>query len=394
MLQAPADSKFQQVLAWAAGFGFGIVVLGLVVGVIPPPRHILADSSSIVSVYFDGQEKVVTTNAATVGDVLEQAGVTLGPGDIAEPDVSTQIPSGFFNINVYRSRPVVVIDGDTHRMVETASQSPDLISQAAGFTVYPEDTYTMSTISNVADAGTVGQQVVIHRSIPVIINSDGQQSTVRTQQKTVGGLLAERDVALGPQDTTSPSSSTAITPNMVVQINRVATVILKQTSAIPFATQNVNDPNLNAGTNQVKTPGSNGQQTITYRVHYQNGIEQSRDQLAVEVTQQPVTQVTLVGTKINLNANPVSLGQQMAAERGWTGSQWTALYDLWEHESGWNPSSTNFWTGACGIPQAYPCSKITDHSAAGQITWGLGYIAGKYGSPANAYAYWESHDSY
>jgi hypothetical protein len=101
-----------------------------------------------------------------------------------------------------------------------------------------------------------------------------------------------------------------------------------------------------------------------------------------------------VGTKINYSANPVSLGQQLAGERGWTGSQWNALYQLWEHESGWNPSSTNFWTGACGIPQAYPCSKISDHSTAGQITWGLNYIAGKYGNPASAYAYWQSHNSY
>ncbi|HUC86973.1 MAG TPA: G5 domain-containing protein [Candidatus Saccharimonadales bacterium] len=394
MLQAPADSKFQRVLAWAAGIGFGIVVLGLVVGVIPPPRHILADSSSIVSVYFDGQEKVITTNAATVGDALQQAGVTLGPGDVAEPSVGTQIPSGFFNINVYRSRPVVVIDGSARRTVETASQSPDLIAEAAGFTVYPQDTYSTTTISNVAAAGTVGQQVVVHPSVPVIIDSDGQQAQVRTQQKTVGGLLTERDVALGPQDTTSPSSSTPITPNMVVQINRVANVILTQTSPIPFTTQNINDPSLSAGTNQVRTPGSNGQQTTTYRVHYQNGIEQSRQQLSTQVTQPPVTQVELVGTKLNLNADPVSLGQQMAAERGWTGSQWTALYDLWEHESGWNPNSSNFWTGACGIPQAYPCSKITDHSTAGQITWGLGYIAAKYGTPANAYSYWQSHNSY
>jgi uncharacterized protein YabE (DUF348 family) len=394
MLQAPADSKFRRLIGWIMGIGFAAVVVGMAIGVIPPPRHILADSSSIVSIYYDGQEKVITTNAATVGDALQQAGVTLGTGDVAEPAPSTPIPEGFFNINVYRSRPVVVIDGSTQRTIQTASQSPDLIAAAAGFTVYPEDTYTVSTITDPTAMGVVGQQVVIHPAVPVVLDSDGQSQVVRTQQKTVGGLLHERDVALGPEDTTSPSSSTPITPNMVVQINRVATVVTQQTSAIPFTTQDVNDPNLTVGTTQVQTPGSNGQQTITYRVHYQNGIEQSQEQLSTSVTQQPVTQVVEVGTKINYNANPVALGQELAAQRGWTGGQWTALYQLWEHESGWNPNSINFWSGACGIPQADPCSKISDHSVAGQIEWGLDYIAGKYGNPEAAYSYWQNNNSY
>jgi resuscitation-promoting factor RpfB len=181
---------------------------------------------------------------------------------------------------------------------------------------------------------------------------------------------------------------------MVIKINRVTSVVLSQTGSIPFTTQTVNDPNLTIGTKQVQTPGSNGQETITYLVHYQNGIEQTRQQLSVTITQQPVTQVVQVGTKINYSADPVTLGQELAAGRGWTGSEWDALYQLWEHESGWNPNSVNFWSGACGIPQADPCSKISDHSAYGQITWGLGYIAGKYGDPINAYAYWRSHNSY
>jgi len=394
MLQAPAGSTFQTVLTWTAGVGFAIVVFGLATGLIPPPKHVLADSSRIVSIYYDGQEKVITTNATTVGEALQEAGVTLGTGDIVEPSSATIIPQGFFNINVYRSRPVVVIEGGTSRTIQTASQSPDLIAQQAGFTVYPEDTYSVSTITDITATGTVGQQVIIHSSVPVVIDSDGQQQTVRTQQKTVGGVLHERDVALGPQDTTSPSSNTVITPNMAIQINRVANVISTQTQVIPFTTQTTNDSSLTIGTTQVQTPGSNGSETVTYRVHYQNGIEQSQVQLASTVTAAPVTQVELVGTKINPNANPVTLGQEMAAQRGWTGSQWTALYDLWEHESGWNPNSTNFWTGACGIPQADPCSKISDHSAAGQITWGLNYIAGKYGTPATAYSYWQSHNSY
>lgn len=86
-------------------------------------------------------------------------------------------------------------------------------------------------------------------------------------------------------------------------------------------------------------------------------------------------------------STPREIGRQMAAERGWVGKQWEALDILWgKRESGWNPKARNK-SGACGIPQALPCSKIKDKSITGQITWGLDYIADRYGSPARALAH-------
>lgn len=90
----------------------------------------------------------------------------------------------------------------------------------------------------------------------------------------------------------------------------------------------------------------------------------------------------------------VAMGQEMAAARGWTGAEWDALYQLWMRESGWNPRSANRSSGACGIPQAYPCSKITDKSTAGQLTWGMNYIQRRYGSPSNAWNHWLNNHSY
>ena len=84
--------------------------------------------------------------------------------------------------------------------------------------------------------------------------------------------------------------------------------------------------------------------------------------------------------------NVVLLGQMLAAQRGWTGSEWSALHDLWQHESGWNPNSVNTSSGACGIPQFYPCRDLGDAHA--QIVDGLAYIAGRYHTPSGALAHW------
>lgn len=88
-----------------------------------------------------------------------------------------------------------------------------------------------------------------------------------------------------------------------------------------------------------------------------------------------------------------SIGQNMAAQLGWTGAQWSDLDSLWTRESGWQWNATNPSSGAYGIPQALPASKMAAAGAdwltnpATQIKWGLGYIAGRYGNPANAWAH-------
>lgn len=74
---------------------------------------------------------------------------------------------------------------------------------------------------------------------------------------------------------------------------------------------------------------------------------------------------------------------------GWTESDFSALVKLWNRESGWNPNSYSS-SGACGIPQALPCSKIANSYGSNtwqnQVKWGLRYISGKYGSPSAAWA--------
>lgn len=86
----------------------------------------------------------------------------------------------------------------------------------------------------------------------------------------------------------------------------------------------------------------------------------------------------------------------MAAQYGWGEDQFGCLVALWNKESGWNVNAYNASSGAAGIPQALPGSKMASAGAdwqtnpATQITWGLGYIAGRYGTPCGA---WDTSES-
>jgi hypothetical protein len=87
-----------------------------------------------------------------------------------------------------------------------------------------------------------------------------------------------------------------------------------------------------------------------------------------------------------------TVARQMAADRyGWGGDQFSCLASLWQKESGWNYRAYNGSSGATGIPQALPGSKMASAgadwqtNAATQIAWGLDYIDRAYGSPCAAW---------
>ncbi|WP_253206236.1 transglycosylase SLT domain-containing protein [Curtobacterium aetherium] len=94
-----------------------------------------------------------------------------------------------------------------------------------------------------------------------------------------------------------------------------------------------------------------------------------------------------------------AIAQQMVAARGWGNDQFSCLVSLWNKESGWRVNAYNP-SGAYGIPQSLPGSKMASVGAdwqtnpATQITWGLNYITGVYGTPCGAWAHSVSYNWY
>ena len=83
---------------------------------------------------------------------------------------------------------------------------------------------------------------------------------------------------------------------------------------------------------------------------------------------------------------------------GYNEKQMNCLINLWNHESGWNPNSVNKKSGACGIPQALPCSKIKNVEGSNdwkaQIRWGIKYINYRYKTPCKAWEYFKKKNWY
>ena len=136
---------------------------------------------------------------------------------------------------------------------------------------------------------------------------------------------------------------------------------------------------------------------------YKNNIEIERTEISSKVIKEPVNKIVQIQTKTVTSrsstsraisgsvAEHQSYAEQMCNSYGWSQTDFECLVKLWNKESGWNPNAYNSRSGAYGIPQALPGSKMASAGSdyqtnyKTQINWGLGYINSRYGNPQNAW---------
>ena len=112
----------------------------------------------------------------------------------------------------------------------------------------------------------------------------------------------------------------------------------------------------------------------------------------------PVVEPPPAQTATPAQAQEIARLQELA--RGWGLDQHACLVELWTRESGWRMNAENPYSGAYGIPQALPGSKMASAgadwrtNAATQISWGLSYIARTYNTPCGAWGFFQAHNWY
>lgn len=259
----------------------------------------LADSTKIVSLFFDGNKQTVTTDATNVDELIKRAGITLNPGDIVEPEGKTAIPNGFFNVNVYRARPVMIVDDGKPRYVQSAYQSPRLIASGAGLELFPEDEISSEIITNFIGDGSVGQKVSIKRALPIVVKVDGKTLTLRTQKNTVSTFLQEQKLPLGAEDVVAPGLNAPLRAGLQVVIVRVKEAEVAYEEPIDHEVQVTKDPGLELGQQIVKQNGADGLRKVTYLISYHNGKEVARKQLRNEIAIPPQSKIVVKGALVN-----------------------------------------------------------------------------------------------
>ena len=299
--------------------------------------------AKFVTFYDNGEKLTVRTDAATVGEALERAEVLINSGDTVEPSLEAEINTENFFINIYRARPVVVKDGVVEKYLMTASYDYNTIAEQAGLTIYDGDEIKMVPNENFLESGVA--------NVYTVTRNGGRTVTVEEE--------------------------------------------------IPFSEETVKDAEVEEGKSEVRQLGEVGTKRISYNVYYVDGKEVSREVVGEEVLRAPVNRVTAMGAKKDTPvAAPVAgTCADWARAAGVSEADLAAAVELMNRESGCRVNAENAYSGAYGIPQALPGSKMASAgedwrtNPVTQIRWMAGYVS-RYGGWQGALSFWYAHGWY
>lgn len=365
-----------------------VVVLGFVI--FSNGKEVRASDSHLVVLSHDKKTETIPTRSKTVGELLDRANVVLREGDVVEPSKDTEIIDQKFRVNVYRARPVTVVDNGRKTFAFSAATTPRSVASQVGIQVYPEDILESKMETEFLRDGAIGEKVVIQRATPATVNLYGTQVPVRTHAKTVGDLLKEKKIELAKDDTVQPDSSTPITPQTQVFVIRNGSQVTTVEEEIAMETQVVEDPSLSFGTTAVRQQGTPGKRLVTYQLDLENGKEVSRKVIQTVVASEPVKHIVARGKTVFIPADK----EAVMVAAGIARSDFAYVNYIVGRESGWNAAAINRSSGATGLCQALPGSKMASAGAdwasnpVTQLRWCNGYASARYGSWSAAYNFW------
>ena len=358
---------------------------------------IVVRTSKAYTVTVDGEPRTLWTTAASADSILADAAplgttVTLAADRSASRDELTPLVS--------RARNVIVnADGTTREVAVRPGQDARGILEAAGVSVHALDRVTVEndatgelaiTVSRVT-RGQATETVDIPFSETTTTSSDmfvgeSQVTTTGVNGVTTWTVWQEKD---GDQVLTSVPITEHSTSQPVTQVRSEGTKEATPTALVaagidPKAT--LEEKTESDGTTSVRYRAKLGSISTKEEIAEITGEAKNADQ-ATAAAEAGAVPTTYSGE------DPRSLAKPLVAAQGWSDSEYQCLVLLWNRESQWNPYAENSSSGAYGIPQALPGSKMASAGAdwrtnpITQINWGIGYIKGRYGTPCSAWAH-------
>ena len=251
-----------------------------------------------VTLVVDGTEQTLHTFAPDVGTALAAVGMVPTPQDRISPAPPTELADGD-EIIVQRARPMTLVEGVSERQVWTTADSVDEALRGLGVEVQPIQMSAAPT--DLIPLAGMALELRVPRAV-TLTDGTAAPAPVTTTAGTVGGLLTELGIELGPDDVSIPPGDTPLTDGTSVQVVRNGIGEVVETREIPPPEQIIEDPEMPRGEKEVVEEGRSGEQMSVMRVHVQNGQEVRREQVRAGGTTPPEPRVIRVGTNDDLAA--------------------------------------------------------------------------------------------
>lgn len=353
------NNTSKKLLVWSALF-VGIVVSSGLVGqaFAQTGEQVRSAEERIITIFDRGSERTIITKAPTLKKALEAADISVSVGhDLVEPALDTELIAAKYNVNIYRARPVTVVDGVVRQRVTTAEQTPERIAQAADIKLYKEDVVDISAPQDLNRDG-VGVVMTINRATSLNFTLYGKNTEVRTRATTVEGFLKEKKIKLGENDRLSADLSTNITKGMNLELWREGKQTITEEEDVDFQIEKIQDANREVGYREVKEVGEKGRRTVTYEVEVKNNQEVSRKEIASVTTKESKKQVEIVGSKPSFSGDfQAALAKLRSCEGGY---------------NSWNPAGPYYgayqfdqrtWNGVTDAPYGSATPAQQDEAA-------------------------------
>lgn len=373
-----------------------------------------------VELVVDGQPHAIHTTANRVGEIVSDAGYRVTSHDLLAPAASSSVNDGG-RIVLRRGRLLHLDVDGVHADVWTTAPTVSEALAQLGYST--RDFVSVSRSQRLPLAPT---DIAIRTPRVITVIHDGRSEQVTTTDATVGEVLGDLGITVADGDRVSARLDSAVQGGQTVRIERVSKRIVSQLKKLPFKTVRRHDSSLPRGTTQVVRRGAFGKARVTYSLVYVDGVLAARTVIKTVRLTAPKSQILAIGTArharvltarasggggggggvVGAPAVPAptpgsakAIARDLVSARGWSDAQYDCLVAIWDRESGWNVHAANP-SGAYGIPQALPGSKMASagpdwqNNATTQIKWGLGYIAGRYGTPCGAWSFWQSNGWY
>lgn len=356
-------------------------------------KNVYAESSNedrLITIYDRKQTFTVITKSSSLKEVLAQAKVALDPSDIVEPSLDEKLVSSNYYVNIYRARPVIIVDGQTKLKVMSAYQTPKQIASSVGVSLYPEDIATMKLSTDVVANGA-GVEMIVTRAKQINVNMYGKEIKLRTQAKNISEFLKSNNIVFSEQDKISLDPNTPITDLMSFKIWREGKQTISSEEEVDYEIDEIKDANRYIGYREISTAGVKGSKNVTYEVEVLNGEIISKKIISSVVISQPTKQTVVVGIKYNgPDFRSTETKINWLKNAGISELDWGYVDFIISKESNWNPNSINRSSGACGLAQALPCGKVPGSplDPVDNLSWANNYATKRYGSWEKAYNFW------
>lgn len=246
-----------------------------------------------VKLDVDGHETTVNTYDSTVGEVLEEEGIQVGPHDALSPSPASPVGQGD-SIKLDRGRLLKLnVDGQ-HREEWVRSVNVDQALRQLGV---PADDAWVSADRN-QPVPEQGMELTVNTQKSIsLTDGGGETKQLDTHAVTVQDLVKEQNLNLGPQDSVTPGAEQRITDGVQVQVNRTGSTVVNVTQPVDPPVQEIPDESMFQGEEKVEKQGQPGEKIVFTRIAKENGEETDRTKIDEKVTKQPTPTVKKVGKK-------------------------------------------------------------------------------------------------